>query len=548
MASLGDLVVNLTGNVRPLQKSVATGRATITSFTGSAVSQLAKLGLAFQGLKAVGGLFAKLAGPVQMAADFESMTVRMETMLGSLDLAKSLLADIENFSAATPFQQDELNEAAAQLLAFGFSQDEVMDNLKNLGDIAAGTQKPIGDFVDILGKVRAGGVAAMGDVNRLADRGVPIYKALADTMGVAQSEVRTLVSTGKVGFAEMQAALRSTTAEGGLFAGSMEKQSGTLNGLWSTFKDNVSIVLRFIGNALVTELDFKGLVARSTTFVQTFKTEWLPSVMGVIKAVGETLTGFGILAVQIWNDWLGQTVNDLVFAVQNYDVLWNIAVEQVKLFASNAWERFKTFFVNSGEMFTWFLGNWRDVLKSIGDLIVTAVVNYAKNFSDFFAAIYDFAMGKGFTFEATSLTDGYKSSIKELPKLTKAAVQESTPELERLYGQLGQREAAARQRALAKKVKTDTPKPTSVASQDESGKRTTEQKKTGTVAALEARSSEGLSAVLNMMIRPGENQQKAIVNNTKETAKHAKKTAEQTEAQTILLKSQKRPVYAVGNI
>lgn len=67
--------------------------------------------------------------------------------------------------------------------------------------------------------------------------GIPIISALAETMGVADSEVKKLVEDGKVGFADLQKALQSLTEEGGKFEGMMARQSKSLGGLFSTLMD-----------------------------------------------------------------------------------------------------------------------------------------------------------------------------------------------------------------------------------------------------------------------------------------------------------------------
>ena len=279
MSTIGDIVVNLAANTSKFSKPMLGATKTLGRFASNAASSFAKITTAAAG---AGAMFASIRG-VKLAADAESMAVRMRTMLGDAGKARALLDDIQNFSAATPFQQMELNEAAAQLLAFGFAATDVMPTMRNLGDIAAGTQKPIADFVDIMGKVKAGGVAQMGDINRLADRGVPIFQALANTFGVAQSEVRKMVGQGKVDFAVLEKAMKSTTAAGGLFSGSMADQSKTILGKFSTLKDNLNIVFKGIGQAWLEAMDVGGALDESTKFAQQFQAEWMPAIRDAIK-------------------------------------------------------------------------------------------------------------------------------------------------------------------------------------------------------------------------------------------------------------------------
>lgn len=69
--------------------------------------------------------------------------------------------------------------------------------------------------------------------------GIDIYGLLADSMGKSTSQIQDMVSKGQIGYKEITDALKKASAEGGRFYGAMEKQSHTLNGMISNFKDNL---------------------------------------------------------------------------------------------------------------------------------------------------------------------------------------------------------------------------------------------------------------------------------------------------------------------
>lgn len=221
----------------------------------------------------------------RLAAEAESMQVSYATFLKSMDKAQKTLRELDKFSKATPFQPVEVKEAGKQLLAFGFEAEKLMDYIRVIGDLAAGSQKPMNDFVDILGKVRASGVASMADVNRMADRGVPIYQNLAKAMDVAKEEVRDLVSTGKVGFPEMWKAVRMATEEGGLFAEAAEKLSKTTEGKLSTLRGNIDEIFKDVGTAILDGLDIKDLTEQFTDLAKTYKND-------IVFATEDAIKGF----------------------------------------------------------------------------------------------------------------------------------------------------------------------------------------------------------------------------------------------------------------
>ena len=79
--------------------------------------------------------------------------------------------------------------SARQLIASGTGVDEVNNQLQFLGDIAATSGSEIQDIAAIFAKVNAKGKVELENLNQLADRGIPIFKALAKATGLPASEL-----------------------------------------------------------------------------------------------------------------------------------------------------------------------------------------------------------------------------------------------------------------------------------------------------------------------------------------------------------------------
>ncbi len=207
-------------------------------------------GLAAKAFSLVGGL-ASLGTGVKLAADAEQAQVAYSTLLGSMEAANRTLAEINQFAAETPFGTAELRDAGRMLAAFGTEAEQITPLLRQLGDLAAGTNQPIGGLAEIFGKAKVQGRLFMEDINQLTGRGIPIIGELAKQFGVAEVAVRKLVETGQVNFSHLEAALQSMTGAGGKFGGLMEAQSKTLAGTWSTLTDNVALLATEVGTKLL---------------------------------------------------------------------------------------------------------------------------------------------------------------------------------------------------------------------------------------------------------------------------------------------------------
>jgi len=273
VATIGDLVVNLTANsssfnrhmsesqamVRRFGQSSAQASATAASGFNRAEMSLGKMAGAFIAVNAaaaatratIGGAVSVIKSSITAAARVETLATQFEVLTGNADDSAQLLADISRLAATTPFQKMELADAGRKLLAFGSAAAFIPQQLREIGDIAALTGNDISDLAEIYGKARVQGRLFAVDINQLTGRGIPIIQELAHQFGVTDAEVKKLVSDGQVGFAQLQQAFADMTSEGGKFAGGMERLSETTTGKISTLNDKFEAMRVTIGEQLL---------------------------------------------------------------------------------------------------------------------------------------------------------------------------------------------------------------------------------------------------------------------------------------------------------
>lgn len=186
---------------------------------------------------------------VQVRGEFQQLEVAFKTMLGSEDKANSLMQQLVNTAATTPFDLQGVANGAKQLLAYGEDVEKVNDDLIRLGNIAAGLSMPLGDIVYLYGTTMTQGRLYTQDLNQFTGRGIPMIRELAKQFGVAENEVKGLVEAGKVGFPEVQKVIMSLTDEGGMFFNLMQEQSKTITGQISNIEDSISTMFNEIGKA-----------------------------------------------------------------------------------------------------------------------------------------------------------------------------------------------------------------------------------------------------------------------------------------------------------
>ena len=195
-------------------------------------------------LSLLGGVSTKIAG------DFETMKVSLEGFAGSKKAAVELFETMKEFSATTPFQLDDIASAGKIMLGMTYPIETLLDDMRMLGDVAAGANAPLADIAKIFGKIKTKGKASMEEINQLVERQIPIIDEL--TKRYANStEFFAAMRQGKVSFNQVNDAIINMTSSGGIFFNQTIKQSKTLNGKLSTLYDNIKNTAAALGDELL---------------------------------------------------------------------------------------------------------------------------------------------------------------------------------------------------------------------------------------------------------------------------------------------------------
>ena len=207
---------------------------------------------------------------VAVRSQFQQLEIAFGTMLKSKEKANALMAQMTDLAAKTPFGLQEVSEGAKRLLAFQVPAEEVTETLRRMGDVAAGLGVPMGQLIHVYGQVKAQGKLMTNDLYQFMNAGIPIIAELSKVVGKSETEIKDMVSAGKIGFAEVQAVIKGMTDEGGLFYNLMAEQSKTLSGQLSNLEDNFANVLNEIGKA--TEGIASGAISSVSFLVENYQT------------------------------------------------------------------------------------------------------------------------------------------------------------------------------------------------------------------------------------------------------------------------------------
>lgn len=320
---------------RASRTSAATGNVISRTFTmtTNAAQQAANV------LMAVADATKYIAlGSIKASMQMEVLESSFKALIGNAEESTKLLADLSDFALKSPFITPQLMEASIELAAFGRQADEILPDLKMIGDIARGDSKRFSEMVYIYGKIIESGRLYQRDINQLAIRGVPVYIELAKMLGLVSenakkipmntyTQIRRMVQEGQINADMVHQIFQKITSPGGLFFGQTEQRMKTLSGVVSNVEEHIVRTMRRIGDALVSGMNLKPFFEmmdqmgrRLDKFFATL-TPQMKDTIRVVIAVTAAFLGLTIavtflgIAFNLMFGWVGVVVGLLVGAI-----------------------------------------------------------------------------------------------------------------------------------------------------------------------------------------------------------------------------------------
>lgn len=190
---------------------------------------------------------------VEYNAKIEQLQTSFEVMTGSAEKAVETVNTLRKMGADTPYELSGLAETTQLLMQYGFDADNAVETTKMLGDISQGSAEKMMSIGTGFAQMSSAGKVNLQDIKQMINGGFNPLQEIAKTTGESMSSLYDRISKGKMTIDEITASIKRATSEGGQFYQSSEKQAQTLNGRWSTLKDNWGELL---GKVLTPVSDF----------------------------------------------------------------------------------------------------------------------------------------------------------------------------------------------------------------------------------------------------------------------------------------------------
>lgn len=194
-----------------------------------------------------------LAGQVlETGSAFENLEVRLSNLLGGTEAAAGAMGMIKDLASTTPFEVTALAESFIKLTAFGMQPTEAQ--MRSLADVTAnlgGGTEALSGVTLALGQAWVKGKLQGEEIMQLAERGVPVWDALAQATGRTVPELQKMSEAGELGRETISKLIDEL---GRMNTGASEKLMNTYAGAVSNAKDAMAEFFDMIAKAGV--LDF----------------------------------------------------------------------------------------------------------------------------------------------------------------------------------------------------------------------------------------------------------------------------------------------------
>lgn len=264
-------------------------------------SKFSKIGsvakTAFKGVAvAVGAvstaMIAGVTAGVKYNATIEQYQTSFEVMTGSAEKATEVVERLKKLGAETPFEMTDLAETTQLLMNYGLTADDAISKMQMLGDISQGSADKMNRIAMAYGQMSSAGKVQLEDIKQMIEAGFNPLQEISQSTGESMASLYDRISKGTISVDEITASMERSTAAGGKYFQSMEKQSQTINGQFSTLKDNAQQLL--------------GTLSEGVSSV--IAGEVLPSLNTIL---GDLQTAFQTGGIEGFATQLGKSLTDL---------------------------------------------------------------------------------------------------------------------------------------------------------------------------------------------------------------------------------------------
>lgn len=203
-------------------------------------------------------------------AEIDKIKANLSVVYGSRAASDRVFEQIAQYAIKSPFSVGQTAQQAVMLKQSGVEETDVVKTLKIFGDLAGGNQEKLNHIIENFSKITANEYVTARNMQQFTMAGIPIYRALAEELGIKTSEVRKKVQNREVSANDVMNALTKLTEPGGVFYNAVEIGSKTYAARQTNLKDTQQLGKAAFGD-LMYEMFGKAFIGVREDFANWYK-------------------------------------------------------------------------------------------------------------------------------------------------------------------------------------------------------------------------------------------------------------------------------------
>ena len=148
-----------------------------------------------------------VSGPLALADAYKSAYIGFKTLFKDQGRAQKMMNDLDEFARKTPFKSAGVISQSQKMLAMGWNPDDIIKDMKRIGDAAAATGKGDEGLQRIslaLSQIKSKGKLSTEELNQLAEAGIGAKRYISQGLGLGSDDaslqkMSKMLEGGKIG-------------------------------------------------------------------------------------------------------------------------------------------------------------------------------------------------------------------------------------------------------------------------------------------------------------------------------------------------------------
>lgn len=198
---------------------------------GRELSRIPGLALLTNPYGLLGGGIAAIS---RVGMQAEQASIGFRTLVGDVELATSKLAELNEYAdSESVFSRLQVSESSKLLMGYGVAAEDVVQLVKQLGDISGGSAERLRSLALAFGQVTSKGRLMGQETIQLTEAGFNPLQELSAMTGKSYAELQEMGEQGRISAYNVAQAIRHATSEGGRFHGAMAAIAASGAGSWN---------------------------------------------------------------------------------------------------------------------------------------------------------------------------------------------------------------------------------------------------------------------------------------------------------------------------